>query len=454
MTGLLDVSSYLPACVLALDDVGRVLGQGGGRGSRRVANYDEDTTTMGVEAARLLTPQSLAAARSLWFASTAPAYGIKTNAAAIHAALGFDAGVGAYDAGGSLRSGLGAVRSAWIDGGVAVLSDMWSGMPGSDDERNGGDAAVACAFGDDENAIARIDSWTSFTMELQERWAAPGADSFQSWDDRFGAEAIAEVAPAVAAALASVAPSALVVSSANPRAAAALASLAAGAYVPALDGVGFAGVADVGLKLIAALVRATAGQRIALLVAGDGLEMIVLTVTDRIGEWQARRSADAADVRPDVAVQYGNYLTWRGRLNRQLPRRPEPQQPAAPPSHRNVGWKFGLVASRCAACGTVHTPPEMRCRGCGSNERQESLPLRDTGATVVTFTVDNLAYTPAPPLILAVVDFGNGARSSFEVADTAAGGIAIGDKVEMVFRRITSVGGVHNYFWKVRPVTT
>ena len=451
MTGLLDVSSYLPTCVLALDDIGRVLGQGGGRGTRRVANFDEDTTTMGVEAARRLTVDASGAAQSVWFASTAPAYGIKTNAAAIHAALGFGAQIGAYDAGGSLRSGIGAVRSAWRDGGIAVLADMWSGMPGSDDERNGGDAAVACAFGDDDRAIARIESWTSFTMELQERWAAPGADSFQSWDDRFGSEAIAEVAPSVTELLAAVAPTALVVSSANARAAATLASVVPGAFVPVLDGVGFTGVADVGLKLIAALERAEAGARIAVLVAGDGLEVIVLTVTDRIGAWQARRAETAS--RPTVAVQYGNYLTWRGRLNRQLPRRPEPQQPAAPPSHRNVGWKFGLVASRCASCATVHTPPEMRCRGCGSIDPQESVPLRDTAATVVTFTVDNLAFTPAPPLILAVVDFGNGARSSFEVADTAPGGIAIGDRVEMVFRRVTSVGGVHNYFWKVRPVT-
>ena len=451
MTGLLDVSSYLPTCVLALDDIGRVLGQGGGRGMRRVANFDEDTTTLGVEAARRLTLDASGAAQSVWFASTSPAYGIKTNAAAIHAALGFGAQVGAYDAGGSLRSGVGAVRSAWRDGGIAVLADMWSGMPGSDDERNGGDAAVAFAFGDDDRAIARIESWTSFTMELQERWAAPGADSFQSWDDRFGAEAIAEIAPRVAELLSAGAPSALVVSSANARAAATLASVVPGVFVPVLDGVGFAGVADVGLKLIAALERAEVGARIAVLVAGDGLEVIVLTVTDRIGAWKGRRAAAAS--RPPVAVQYGNYLTWRGRLNRQLPRRPEPQQPAAPPSHRNVGWKFGLVASRCASCATVHTPPEMRCRGCGSIEAQESVPLRDTAATVVTFTVDNLAFTPAPPLILAVVDFGNGARSSFEVADTAPGGIAIGDQVEMVFRRVTSVGGVHNYFWKVRPVT-
>jgi uncharacterized OB-fold protein len=29
--------------------------------------------------------------------------------------------------------------------------------------------------------------------------------------------------------------------------------------------------------------------------------------------------------------------------------------------------------------------------------------------------------------------------------------VAIGDEVEMTFRRLFTAGGVHNYFWKARP---
>jgi hypothetical protein len=29
--------------------------------------------------------------------------------------------------------------------------------------------------------------------------------------------------------------------------------------------------------------------------------------------------------------------------------------------------------------------------------------------------------------------------------------VAIGDRLEMTFRRLVTANGVHNYFWKVRP---
>ena len=30
--------------------------------------------------------------------------------------------------------------------------------------------------------------------------------------------------------------------------------------------------------------------------------------------------------------------------------------------------------------------------------------------------------------------------------------VAVGDRVEMTFRRLYTVDGIHNYFWKARPV--
>ena len=36
----------------------------------------------------------------------------------------------------------------------------------------------------------------------------------------------------------------------------------------------------------------------------------------------------------------------------------------------------------------------------------------------------------------------------FEIGDE----VAIGDRMEMTFRRFYTVDGVHNYFWKARPV--
>ena len=450
MTGIIDIAGYVPRGVLPLSSIGTVLGSGGGRGQRSVANFDEDTTTMGVAAARGLSPASRAGARSLWFGTTAPAYLYKTNASTVHASLRLDSSVSAFDAGQSLRSGIGAMRAAYESHGLAVTSDMWTGMPGGDDERNGADGATAIAFGADDDSIAVVKSWDSCSLEVLERWGLPGATHSQSWDDRFGAEALGPILRAfVGERVADAAH--LVVSSVNARSASAVAGVAGGANVVGATGFGFAGTANAGLKLVAALRAATPGQTIAVAIVADGIEVITLTTTDKLVAWQSRVAQGAAFA-ASREVAYADMLTWRGRLARQTPRRPEPQAPAAPPSFRSNDWKFALHGTKCSECGRVHAPPTHKCRTCGAVDTFEAVPLADLRAKVVTFTVDNLAFTPAPPMILAVVDFGNGARSSFEVADTPAGGIAIGDEVEMVFRRITTAEGVHNYFWKVRPI--
>ena len=85
------------------------------------------------------------------FATANPPYLDKTNAAVIHAALDLPASALAVDAGGAVRSGVGALLFA-ADARVpalAVLSDVRTGLPGGADERDGGDAAAAFLFGGD-----------------------------------------------------------------------------------------------------------------------------------------------------------------------------------------------------------------------------------------------------------------------------------------------------------------
>jgi uncharacterized OB-fold protein len=55
-------------------------------------------------------------------------------------------------------------------------------------------------------------------------------------------------------------------------------------------------------------------------------------------------------------------------------------------------------------------------------------------------------------MAVAVVDFGNGARSSFEFTDFEITEITIGMQVEMTFRIINTAAGIRNYFWKIQPV--
>jgi uncharacterized OB-fold protein len=78
--------------------------------------------------------------------------------------------------------------------------------------------------------------------------------------------------------------------------------------------------------------------------------------------------------------------------------------------------------------------------------------LADTRGTVATFTVDRLAFSLSPPVVGAVVDFDGGGRFRCEMTDVDPETVHIGQRVEMTFRRLWTAQGVHNYFWKAKPV--
>ena len=42
-------------------------------------------------------------------------------------------------------------------------------------------------------------------------------------------------------------------------------------------------------------------------------------------------------------LSYASFLTWRGQLHREPPRRPDPERPGAPIVHRSEAWKYAFV---------------------------------------------------------------------------------------------------------------
>jgi 3-hydroxy-3-methylglutaryl CoA synthase/uncharacterized OB-fold protein len=444
--GIVGYGAYLPVHRVEFADLAATLGTGSPKGSRVVAGFDEDATTMGVEAARRIVGPG----EDLWFATTSPPYAEKTNASAVHAALGAHSDGFAVDLAGSSRSGSGALRAAAAEGGLAVCADVRVGMPGSADEREGADAGAAFRFGSVDDAVAVPVARASRTAEFLDRWRQPGDLTSRQWEERFGLEQYAPlVAQAVGRALAEAGIEAadhVVVSSPHGRTAATV-----GAEYGARDvlPLGHAGAADLGLRLADVLDRAAPNQTILTISAVDGADATVWRTTERVGSSRAnvREQLDAGR-----RIPYATYLTWRGLLERELPRRPEPERPAGPPAARNADWKFAFVGSRCDKCGFVHLPPARVCASCRTVGQMTDTSLADAVGTVVTFTVDRLAFSPSPPVINAVVDFDGGGRSLLELADARPDEVAIGHRVRLAFRRMYTAGGVHNYFWKARLV--
>jgi 3-hydroxy-3-methylglutaryl CoA synthase/uncharacterized OB-fold protein len=454
--GIRSYGAYVPRHRLDRAAIHATLGQGGGKGTRTVAGFDEDTTSMGVEAARGARWNGGFAPASVHFATTAPAYADKTNATAIHAALGLSREGFATDHAGSVRSAVGALRAAAADGGLAVLSDVRLGRPGSADEAGGGDGAAAFLFGTGDDVIAELLGQASASAEFLDRWRVPGEQHSSIWEERFGLSVylplLQDVAARALAAAGIEGPDLVVVASPHARAAATAARAFGAAVDPSLEAAtGNLGAAQAAVGLADALDRAEPGQTVLVLSGADGADALVLRVTDAIAGRPAGRT-----VREQLAlgreVDYPTFLTWRGGLVREPPRRPDPLRPEAPPAARAADWKFGFVGSHCEACGRVHVPPVRVCGTCGAVDEMQPISLADRHATVATYTVDRLAYSLSPPTITAAVDFDGGGRFTCELTDCAADDVGVGTRVEMTFRRMFSAGGVHNYFWKARPV--
>jgi hydroxymethylglutaryl-CoA synthase len=460
--GITGYGAYLPYRRLDLQEVAGVAGGGGRKGQRTVASFDEDATTMAVEAARnALHSAGAVDVRSLWYSTVAPPYLDRTNANTVHAALRLSRTVPAYDVLGSVRSAFGALRAALSSDGaaLAVASDLRSGLPGGPDEAFFGDGAGAILVGDDHNGatsdekvVAEVLAWTSVSEEFLDRWRAPGDVRSKVWEERFGEEryttagqqALEDARAAAGVEVSEI--DRLLVTGTHARAVKAVAGRSGAKVDPFVDELasraGVLGAAHPFVVLGAALEQAAPGELLALVGLADGAEVLLLRATDAVAEYRQTRTV-AAQLEAGAPVSYGRYLSWRNLLPVEPPRRPEPARVSATAAGRSVDWKFGLVGSR-SGDGEVSMPPAI-----GDTER---LPMADAVGTVKTFTVDRLSYTPSPPLVFAVVDFDGGGRLPVELTDVDASEVQVGDRVEMVFRRLSGADGISNYFWKARPL--
>lgn len=478
MRGILGWGVHLPYRRLDRTAIAPVAGTGGGTGTRAVASYDEDTTTMGVAAALAalgaLGPEAdgegagaggsrtsgSRTIRTLWFATTAPAYQDRTNATALHAALRLPRTTPAYDATGAVRSTTAALDAALSAAGsgthLVVASDLRTGRPGSADEAAGGDAAAALLIGDEAPGtpvLAELTARASVTEEFLDRWRAPGDQTSKTWEDRFGETRYTTVATEAwnglltAAGLTPDAIDVLVIAGTHERAAKSVLTKTgvppSRLHDPFSATIGNTGAAHPALLLASALEDAQPHQSIALLILADGADAFLWRTTEALAAHRPARPI-AEQLAQSGSVTYGRYLAWRGFLPVEPPRRPEPARTSASAAARATDWKFALVGTRNDDGSAVHLPP--------SPFDSSPHPAATAEGTIVTFTVDRLAYSPSPPVVFAVVDFDGGGRLPIELTDVDAGEVAIGLRVEATFRRLSSADGIHNYFWKARPV--
>ena len=192
MAGIVSYGAYIPIYRLSRDEIARAWGGGGRGGEKAVANWDEDSLTMGVEAViDCLNNTNRELVDGLYFASTTPPYREKQSASIMAAAADLRRELVTADFTDSLRAGGSAFRAALdaINAGSAkrvlvVASDSRLPAPSSDFEPNWGDGAAALLLGDSETTVSVEDSY-GLTSDFIDIWRRDKDTYPRTWEDRF-----------------------------------------------------------------------------------------------------------------------------------------------------------------------------------------------------------------------------------------------------------------------------
>jgi len=185
-TGIVGYGSYIPQYRLPATEVSRVWTGGQGRGpitEKAVPGLDEDTLTIGLEAARnalaraRIDPQEIGA---VWVGSESHPYAVKPTSTVLAEAIGATPHTEAADWQFACKAGTEAVQAGigFVAGGMAryVLSigaDTAQGRPGDALEYTAAAGGAAFIMGAAEESLAIFEASYSYVTDTPDFWRRP-----------------------------------------------------------------------------------------------------------------------------------------------------------------------------------------------------------------------------------------------------------------------------------------
>ena len=472
MAGIISYSAYVPFYRLNRAEIARAWDSYAMPGEKAIANFDEDSLTMAVEAARECTQGiDLQGIDGVFFASTTAPYKDKQTAATVATVLGIKRDVITVDFGGSTRSGTNALRMAMDavkgDSAKSILvcaADTRMGYPTGMNEMNFGDGAAAVLVGNEETAV-QIEDTYSIYEELQDFWRSDRDIFVRSAEDRFIIdEGYHRVVPqAVSGALKKFKLTAkdftkcVVYLPAQRQIAGVVSKLGFNPATQSKDNL-FSAVGDAGsamalMSLVQALEESKPGDRILLSAYGNGCDVFSIKVVQSVQTNGNRKSLAQYLASKKMLSNYNKYLRWRELVTVQPPPRPAIE-------YRHIGpqaqWKendkeLRLCGTKCLNCGTPQYPPQRVCVACGAKDKFEYYPFADKIGKLTSFSHDHVVATIDPPATVAIVDFEGGGRIRLDMTDRDPAECKVGMPVKQTFRKLFYVNGIYNYWWKCTP---
>jgi len=448
---------------------------GKAKGTRAMANWDEDSITMAVAAARdcLGSGEDRSHVKALYLASGTLPFAERLNAGVIREALRLPRGVDALDITGSQRAALSALSAAIAQvrssGGDALVlaADNRKTRAASAAELDFGDGAAAVLVGCDKVLAEHLGSAT-VSVDFVDHFRLAGEDIDYAWEERWiRDEGIGKLMPeAIGAALENSGLAAdkvdyFIFPSTFQKMDAQLAKTCGIKPEAVVDNlalqVGDTGVAHPLLMLAQVLETARAGQNIVVAQFGSGAQAVVFRVTDAIGSFRPKLGVSARLARGVEESNYTKFLSFKAQLRLERGMRGEQDKKTALTTlYRHREAILGLVGGRCTKTGNVHFPPTRLSYtpGAPALDTQEPYCLAERRGEVLSWSAEYLSFDMSPPHYYGQIDFEGGGRILMEFTDIAKGEVESGTQMEMVFRikDVDELRGFHRYFWKATPV--
>lgn len=477
--GILSYGGYLPKTRLQKSVIAKAHrwfnpGLGGlGKGERTMANWDEDTVTMAVEAARDcmggFDRRSLSA---IYLASTSFPFLDRQNAGIVGDALDVNPDAMTLDISSSQRAGTSALMQALRSNGegpvLVTAAEKRRTKAASPQELTYGDGAAALLVGEGD-VIARCLGMVTEAVDFVDHFRSETSEFDYGWEERWiRDEGYMKIAPRVVRAL--FAKTGLgggdITTFCFPTAARGVAGklaktlgIADAAAADNLQAVcGETGAAHPLVMLAHALDTAAPGDKILVVSFGQGCDALLFEVTPALKALPARRGIAGSLARRREETNYHRFLAFNDMVPMERGLRSEVDKMTGLSTHyRNKDMSQKLMGGECRECGTIQFPKTRVCvnPNCGATDTLDDHPFADKRAKINSFTIDRLTYSPDPPAWYGMVQFEGGGRLMNDFTDIAPDAeLEVGMEMQMMFRvkDYDDNRGFRRYFWKATPV--
>ncbi|MFT4098935.1 MAG: OB-fold domain-containing protein [Rhodoblastus sp.] len=444
-----------------------------GKGERAMANWDEDSVTMAVAAARdCLGDFSRENLAAVHLASTTLPFADRLNAGIVAGALNLAESVAGHDHSASQRAGLSALADALNATGGPVLvtaAEKRRTKAASPQELSSGDGAAALLVGEGD-VVAELVAQASRTVDFVDHYRGDGVAYDYTWEERWiRDEGYNKIVPATlkdlfakagvtGADIAHFCMPCTLAKVAGPIAK--KAGIADAAVRDNLAAVcGDTGAAHALVMFAHALESAKPGELILVVAFGQGCDALLFRATDKIASAKPARGVSGFLARRREETNYQKFLAFNDTIEMERGMRSELDKATALSSlYRNRATLTGFVGGKCNVCGTLQFPKTNICvnPNCNAFHSQEPQPFSDLEGRIMSYTADNLTYSADPPACYGMVQFDAGGRVMIDFTDVTPDDIDVGKKMDMVFR-IKDYDAQRNftrYFWKATPAAS